>query len=250
MHDSIDHWRALPDDRGVEADEVHVWRVTLDRPEADARRCFQLLSADELQRVERLHAEQDRFRFAAGRAALRTILGRILDEGPARLVFEYAKNGKPRLAHRQLRNQLEFNVSHSHSLALVAVAWSRRVGVDVEQVRELADLGEIVERFFSRHERAAFAKIEHDQRTEAFFRGWVRKEAVLKVIGAGMSLPLDSFDVAITPGEPAALLRFDQLPNEAQQWKLMDLNPAPDFVGALAVEGTGWRLVEREFRGE
>ncbi len=248
MHDSIDHWRNLPDDRGVEADEVHVWRVALDRPEADARRCFQVLSADELLRVERLHVEQDRLRFAAGRSALRTILGRIPGEGPARLEFEYAENGKPRLANREIKDQLEFNVSHSHSLALVAVAWSRRVGVDVEQVREMADFGEIVERFFSQHERAAFAKIEHDQRTEAFFRGWVRKEAVLKVTGAGMSLPLDSFDVAITPGEPAKLLRIEGPPDEAQRWKLLDMNPAPGFVGALAVEGAGWRLVEREFR--
>jgi len=247
MHDPIDDWRILPGDRGVEADEVHVWRVALDRPEAGARRCFHVLSADELVRVERLHFEQDRFRFAAGRSALRTILGRILGEAPARLAFEYAENGKPRLAHRQSKGQLEFNVSHSHSLALVAVARSRRVGVDVEQVRELADMGEIVERFFSRQERAAFAEIDHDQRTVAFFRGWVRKEAVLKVIGAGMSLPLDSFDVELTPGEPAKLLRIEGPPGEAQRWKLADLNPAPGFVGALAVEGAGWRLVEREF---
>ena len=130
MHDSIDHWRALPDDRGVEADEVHVWRVTLDRPEADARRCFQLLSADELQRVERLHAEQDRFRFAAGRAALRTILGRILDEGPARLVFEYAKNGKPRLAQaaqESTRIQREpFTLTGARCRGLVAACRRRR----------------------------------------------------------------------------------------------------------------------------
>ncbi|HUY34483.1 MAG TPA: 4'-phosphopantetheinyl transferase superfamily protein [Pirellulales bacterium] len=249
MQDPIDHWPILPDERGLETDEVHVWRVTLDRPEADARRCFDLLSTDELLRAERLYSEQDRFRFAAGRSALRSILGRLLDEDPRRLVFEYAENGKPGLANREVKDKLQFNVSHSHGLALIAAAWSRPVGVDVEQVREMADFGEIVERFFSRHERAAFAEIAPDLKADAFFRGWVRKEAVLKVIGAGMSLPLDSFDVEMTPGQPARLLRIEGPPDEARRWSLADLNPAPGFVASLAVEGAGWRLVGRDFGG-
>jgi 4'-phosphopantetheinyl transferase len=64
-----------------------------------------------------------------------------------------------------------------------------------------------------------------------------------------MSLPLDSFDVSLSPGEPAKLLHMEGPPGEAERWSLADLDPATGFVAALAVEGGGWQLVVRDFAG-
>ncbi|HEV3003332.1 MAG TPA: 4'-phosphopantetheinyl transferase superfamily protein, partial [Pirellulales bacterium] len=230
-------------------EEVHVWRVALDDPGGNLRDASRVLSPDELRRAERLQFEKDRLAFAIGRSALRTILGRLIGEEPGRLSFEYGPSGKPALATPRQVRALEFNVSHSHGLALVAVSWSRCLGVDVEQVRELDGYAEIVGRFFSAREREAFAGIADQTKREAFFRGWVRKEAVLKAKGAGMSLPLDSFDVSLSPGEPAKLLHMEGPPGEAERWSLADLDPATGFVAALAVEGGGWQLVVRDFAG-
>lgn len=247
MHAANDAWPLLPNDRGIEVDEVHVWRVELDRPQAEFRRLFGVLSADEVCRATRFHFDQDRNRFAVCRWALRTIVGRLLGEEPSALAFEYSEHGKPDLVAPQNSIALQFNVSHSQGLALIAAARSRRLGVDVEQVREMADLGEIVERFFSPNERAAFAAIGGALKTEAFFRGWVRKESVIKAVGAGMSLPLDSFDVSISPGEPARIQRIETTQGATERWTLVDLDPMPGFVGALAVEGGPWQLVRRLF---
>ena len=57
-----------------------------------------------------------------------------------------------------------------------------------------------------------------------------------------MSIPLSAFDVSLTPGEPAALLRTHNHPQETAHWSLQALNPAPGYAGALAVKGHDWEL--------
>ncbi|MCE2396458.1 4'-phosphopantetheinyl transferase superfamily protein, partial [Candidatus Poribacteria bacterium] len=79
-------------------------------------------------------------------------------------------------------------------------------------------------------------------RKEGFFNCWTRKEAYIKAEGKGMSIPLSAFDVSLTPGEPAALLRTQNHPQETSRWSLQALNPAPSYAAALAVKGHDWEL--------
>jgi 4'-phosphopantetheinyl transferase len=127
-------------------------------------------------------------------------------------------------------------------LALYALTRGRALGVDVEYVRDDLAGQEIAERFFSRQEVRALSALPADARTRAFFNCWTRKEAYIKARGEGLSLPLDQFDVSLTPGEPAALLGTRPDPQEAARWLLRELAPARGYVAALAVEGRGWRL--------
>jgi medium-chain acyl-[acyl-carrier-protein] hydrolase len=224
---------------GLGADEVHVWRVPLDcGPDAVAR-LLESLADDERERADRFHFDKDRRHFIAGRGCLRAVLGRYLGEAPGRLSFTYNFYGKPTLASA---TDLRFNLTHSHGLALVAVTRGREVGVDVEYVRrDLA--GELLaERFFSPREAAALRALPEPQRREAFFRCWTRKEAYIKARGAGLSLPLDRFDVTLRPDEPAMLLATHDEPDEARRWTLRALTPGEGYVGALAAEGDSWRL--------
>ncbi len=96
------------------------------------------LSSDELARAARFHFERDRTRFSVARAALREILAHYLGTSPAEIAFVYGDHGKPALAPPY--GDLRFNLSHSHDLALCAVARGSEVGVDVERIRELDDL--------------------------------------------------------------------------------------------------------------
>ena len=127
-------------------DEVHVWRIALDCGDGDSLRSG--LSSDELARAARFHFERDRTRFSVARAALREILAHYLGASPDEIAFVYGGHGKPALAppHGDLR----FNLSHSHDVALCAVARGREVGVDVERIRELDDLEENPDGMFSR----------------------------------------------------------------------------------------------------
>jgi len=199
------------------------------------------LSADEAKRAAAFCFERDRHRFVAARGFLREILGRYLRAAGEALSFEYGPHGKPALAG-EFRDALRFNVSHSGEMALYAVTLQREVGVDIEALREVNDAEQIAERFFSPAERVAFRLQAPGQRQQAFFNCWTRKEAYLKALGDGLARPLDGFDVTLAPGEPARLLRVEGEPRESERWSLRELLPARGYVGAVAVEGHGWRL--------
>ena len=223
-------------------EEVHVWQAALDLPEAGVWELRRLLSEDEQRRAEGFYFPRDRARYVVGRGLLRTLLGGYLDRDPVGLRFSYSAYGKPRLAGPAGEPALHFNLAHSGGLALYALARGRELGIDVEQVRPDFAGEEIAARFFSPREVAALRAVPAGLRREAFFHCWARKEAYLKATGKGLSLALDGFDVALAPGEPAALLAVRDNPAEAGRWSLRALEPAPGYVAALAVEGHSWRL--------
>ena len=75
-----------------------------------------------------------------------------------------------------------------------------------------------------------------EQRHEAFFRCWTRKEAFIKALGEGLSHPLDQFDVSLTPDSPAVLLATRPDAQEVKRWKLWNLQVPSDYSAALAFE--------------
>jgi 4'-phosphopantetheinyl transferase len=235
-------WRTPPERLVLGYDEVHVWRATLDQPRSQVQSFFSSLAADEQARGERYYFERDREHFIVARVVLRTILGRYLNRVPECLSFFYGSWGKPVLAGETDRDAIRFNVSHSHGLALYAVARGREVGIDLERVRPNLAVAEIATRFFSRREVAMLRTLPVEAQRQAFFRCWTRKEAYIKARGEGLSLPLDQFDVSLAPGEPAAILGSRPDSSEASRWSLRELAPAPGYVAALAAEGRGWNL--------
>jgi|SRR5882724_8323061 len=221
-------------------EEVHVWRATLAWPDAAARRLEQCLSADERDKMQRFRFEKDRRRYLIGRGVLRTLLGRYLDLAPQDLRFETAAAGKPHLASGQRR--LQFNLAHSGEYVLIAIAEGRTVGIDVEEIRDDFDAGELAAHFFSPGEQRDLETLTGRTRIEAFFECWTRKEAYVKARGEGLSLPLEQFDVSLRPGEPARLIATRPDPAEARRWQLSGLDVADGYKAALAVEGQGWTL--------
>ncbi|MDX1664166.1 MAG: 4'-phosphopantetheinyl transferase superfamily protein [Candidatus Promineifilaceae bacterium] len=218
---------------------IDVWRASLD-VEADTRSMFhQTLSPDEQQRAARFYFERHRQRFVAGRGLLRHLLAHYLELDPKKLVFAYNDFGRPSLHLPSREPPLHFNVAHSGALVLYAFSAARAVGVDVERVDPGVDYVEIAQRFFAPRERQALAELSGGIQAVAFFKGWTRKEAFIKAQGMGLSLPLDSFEVSLAPGEPARLIHTEDDDQEAQQWSLWDLAPAPGYAGALAVRASG-----------
>jgi 4'-phosphopantetheinyl transferase len=235
-------WRTPSKRLGLSDDEVHVWRVSVGAARPRIEFLLGALTRDEREKAGRFYFQKDRHRFVVARGALRDILSRYLNTPPGELRFSYGPQGKPRLEQCVRGKRLEFNLSHSHESIVVAVNAARQVGVDVERIRPCPDWDQIVERFFSPHEAAALRALPVRLRTEAFFCCWTRKEAYIKAKGGGLSIKLSGFDVSVTPGEPAKLLRSIEDPEAALRWSLMEIIPAPGYAGAVAVEGRDWRL--------
>lgn len=222
-------------------DEVHVWGATLDMSPSGLEALRQILSSDERERAGRFHFATDQRRSIIGRGYLRLLLGRILKLPADRLQFEYDEFGKPSLAPDQ-SFPLQFSVSHSGDLILIAIATGRAVGVDVEEIRTDLDPDLIAERFFSARECRSLASLSGPSRYKAFFACWTRKEAYLKAKGTGLSLPLDQFDVSFLPDEEPQLLATRPDAAEAGRWKLRALDLSGDYAAALIAAGSAWTL--------
>jgi 4'-phosphopantetheinyl transferase len=237
MTDIHQIWCQPPAELPWPHDEVHVWRATLAWPQEAADRLKQWLSADERDRMQRFRFEKDRRRYLLGRGLLRLLLGRYLDLAPQDLRFETAAAGKPHLASGQA--QLQFNLAHSGDYVMFAITDRCAVGIDVEEIRDDFDAGELAAHFFSSLEQRDLETLTGRSKIEAFFECWTRKEAYVKALGDGLSLPLDQFDVSLRPGEPARLIATRPDDAEARRWQLSRLDVADGYKAALVVEGQG-----------
>lgn len=209
------------------------------------RQLAQTLAPDEQLRAERFYFERDRLYFIVGRGLLRTILGQYLRREPNQLHFCYGPFGKPVLPETSSAGKLSFNLAHSAGLALYAVVRDHEIGVDLEQLRPMMDMEQIAARFFAVGERAALQALPAQQKQEGFFNCWTRKEAYLKALGSGLARPLAEFEVSLTPGEPARLVKVNGEPDEASRWVIQALTPAAGYAAALAlpaIPGITWQL--------
>lgn len=237
-------WPDPPLNPALAADEVHVWRIALERPIEEVQELQNLLASEEKSRADRFRFEKDRRRFVVVRGLLRVILARYLDLEPSQLRFVYSDYGKPALAPAPDTSGLSFNLSHAHELALVAVTRDRHVGIDLEYMRPIPEVEQIAERFFSPQENEILRTFDDSEKLKAFYQFWTCKEAYIKARGEGLSIPLDRFQVVPRPGQAAPVLSVEGDPQEASRWSMRELMPGTCYVAALAVEGKGWRLAQ------
>jgi 4'-phosphopantetheinyl transferase len=199
---------------------VEVFQVVLDRPADIVAARADILAPDERERAARL---RDPGPWTVARGTLRELLGERLGTAPAAVTLAAGPHGKPEVPGAALR----FNVSHTRSLALIALAEGFEVGVDVERLDRRS---RAVERTLTPAEAAALGRA--GDRHAELLRIWCRKEALAKALGGGLGW------------EP---LRFDTTAPGAL-W-LADVPVAAGHVAALACTG-GPAAVSVQWRGE
>lgn len=233
-------WSPPPLELTLSPNQVQVWGLSLMQSQEIIAHLYEILSNDEQERAQRFRFPKDQQAFIVSRGGLRILLSRYLQCRTAEIRFAYSAYGKPAIAHPV--TSLEFNVSHSRELALYAITRDRAVGIDVEYVRADFPVMEIAKSYFSAAEQAELRSLPALLQPEAFFNAWTRKEAYIKAIGQGLSIPLTEFDVSLTPGQPANLLAVRVPDQAARDWSLQHLTPAPGYLGAIAVAGHDWQL--------
>src|SRR3974390_1917941 len=214
--------------------EIHVWQRHRDPVAGELARLKALLSDIELARAGRFRFDVHRNEFVVSRGTLRLLLGSYLGCSPTDLQLQYTQFGRPKLAGLHADAGVDFNVSHSDRVILWGFARRRRLGVDVERSRRDFNTLEIAERFFSAAERKTLRSLPAEQRHDAFFRCWTRKESFIKALGEGLSHPLDQFDVTLAPDEPAVLLATRPDASDVNKWMLWDIHLSDDYAAALA----------------
>ncbi len=222
-------WPASRIREAIAPNEVHLWAWVLESATVDVTAHVEILSRQESERMRGFHFAPDRLRYAVAHANLRRILGGYLQRPPEKICFAVNQFGKPELATAE-RSSLQFNLSHTKSIAVLAVTQGQPVGVDVEDVRPIEP--DAAAAHFSAAELSDLGTLHGDAWLGGFYRCWTRKEAILKAEGEGLHRALDSFDVGLLLDEPAELVATRE--HFSHPWKLRHLSPAPGTIGALA----------------
>jgi 4'-phosphopantetheinyl transferase len=233
------NWEHVSQSQVLKDDEIHIWCADLDLSTHQISALWSVLSPDEQARAERFLQLKHRQAFIASRGILRHLLADYLKLKPGSISFAYNAHGKPFMVNPE-GHDFFFNLSHSHDLALYAVTRIAEVGVDLEYIKKDFPAEAIAERFFSVCENQQLLSFPSEQRVQAFFDCWTRKEAFIKGLGQGLFYSLSAFDVGFSPQLPPNWLEIhypEQLA-DATNWSLMGLKPALDYLGALALRGT------------
>jgi 4'-phosphopantetheinyl transferase len=224
----------------LDSREVHIWMVRL--PVGDISKLYMELSSEERERANRFRFSADRIRYIVAHASLRNVLSRYLQCSPSDLAFEANAFGKLFLVKAGSGN-LEFNLSHAGSLIVIGLCADHSIGVDVEEIRTVDGLSCIAESYFTPQECRFILEHHGADRKRAFFRCWTRKEAFIKAVGEGLSIPLNSFDTLNS--QPHGLWVADTLSDG--DWWLEDLEVPEPYIGTVAVETGTDRIVYFEW---
>lgn len=219
--------------------EIHIYRSSLETTSDKIKDYESFLSADELYKANRYKFEKDRVHYITGRALLRNILSRYLNQFPGEIVFSYSDKGKPFIKDTEVK----FNLAHSGGRAVYAVANNIEIGIDIEYKRELPDALQIAKRFFSEEEVKELSEISDGDIRTAFFNCWTRKEAFIKAVGEGLSYPLKDFSVTLKPGDKPEVKWIKDKTEEVKKWKIFNIDTEDNYVSSLAVKAEDMKVV-------
>jgi 4'-phosphopantetheinyl transferase len=213
---------------------VHLVSIPREPQESDVA----LLSREERREASRFRFVRDRSSFVTARAAARRYLAVQLGTAPHRVTIVRDSAGRPRL-RGNAADDIDFNISHSGSLAAVALSCGRRIGVDVERRRADRDLRSLVPDVMGPCEREMLHELDDARFVRAFYACWTRKEAIVKAIGAGIGYPLTGIDLPALPAGGVVRVAAQGLKGTEQAWSVRTLERSDGFTLSVALEGSG-----------
>lgn len=221
--------------------QVHLW-CTFSNQAQDQyllAEYLRLMSESERERMAGFRFEHDRHTYLVTRALVRTVLSRYAAIAPESWSFSVNAYGKPAISpHQRCAEGLVFNVTHTHDLIIMAVAYESALGVDAEYVGTRPAPFDIADRFFSKHELMALRALPAHLRSARFFQIWTLKEAYIKARGMGLSIPLDQFTFDFAHGMTPAISMRETLNDTPLRWRFWQGKPIIDYVLAVCVENT------------
>jgi len=218
----LNNWQSQNSDKTLGDNEVHIWLSYLNLHQARLKHLYPLLSDAEKERSERFKHYKLRKNYIASHGFLHTALGHYINTAADEIEFVHGEQGKPSIIESQNSQNIQFNLSNSVSLAILAICKKHQLGIDIECTDRKADWAGIARRFFTENEQQAFFQLDESLQENSFYKIWTRKEAHMKVTGKGLSLPATQFEISIPP-KPAAFIR-NLKSDDKHSYKMLDID--------------------------
>jgi 4'-phosphopantetheinyl transferase len=190
-----------------------------------------LLSPDEVTHLHRFRFEKDRRQYLAAHALLRIALSQSTGMAENSLRFKTNEYGKPAL---DPPGHVQFNLSHCLHLAVCLVSHLGDVGVDVEGFDRAQEIDELGAEVFSASELGSFAKIGRMCQASVATDLWTLKEAYLKALGVGLSIPMDEISLEFQDPQRVQLRVSSAIDPQPDRWRFCLLQPRDHSVAVVA----------------
>jgi 4'-phosphopantetheinyl transferase len=227
--------------------KMDIWFLELDRPAPEIKELELLLSAEETVRVEQFRFLRDRNRYIVQHGVLRLLLAGHTGCEPGQVDLRTGANGKPYLADQKDSAGIHFNASRSDDVAVLAFSRIGSIGIDIEKLRVIPDMMEIVGRHFTFGEQYEIFSCPESRRSALFYKLWTRKEAVLKAQGEGLLKPLDCVDVTMNRDTQAHRKVWVTGGPVAEEFWVADVDGPTGFAAAVAIAGPISEISVRNF---
>lgn len=205
-----DHWNRPQDVLKPTADEVHIWYVDIDNQSYDTSQFKYFYDKWHKEHPNQLITTEKREKSVKREYFLRIILSNYIARKPEEVLFYYSDFGKPYLTEKLDKGSLQFNISNSFNYLLVALTSNNQIGIDIEKIRQSINYQKLVARFFSKKEINYFSNLNENTKEKTFFDWWTIKEAVVKTIGTGMRIPINSFNVPIDRDDNVIVIDYNE----------------------------------------
>lgn len=215
-------------------DSVHLWSISLDDPSVLLINFDNTLSQEEIARANRFAFDHLKTRFKISHGILRILLSHYLKKHPLEIEFTYNLYGKPFL--KENTQDLYFNMSHSHHIALYAIAGKGDIGVDVELIRDITIEESLCDMILSRTEKQWFNSLEESNKIRMFFYLWTSKEAFVKAKGVGLSFPLKQINIPFHQDSFDKIIKVQERKPSKQEWALYRFEKSAKYIGAVAIK--------------
>ena len=219
--------------------EVHVWFAVPEELRRESLRELESwLSPDEQLRCSRFQQMADRRRNLVGRALIRSVLSSYLQTDPKSLRFVENEFGRPELEPSAAYPRLRFNLSKTSGMVACCVARNHEVGLDIEDLRRSVDVTPLATRFFAPAETRDLLALPEHARRRRFFEYWTLKEAYVKALGAGLTIPLNQFWFRLDPA-PVRLVLQSPSSDDPANWQFEHIKPTEQHLIAVAIRKQG-----------
>jgi 4'-phosphopantetheinyl transferase len=211
--------------------QIYLFKTNLNKNDYEIKQLEIILADDEKARADKFHFECDKRRYIAARGTLRNILAKHLDCNPKEIIFKYTAVGKPYIENAQI----QFNISHSHEMAVYGISFNKNIGIDIEYIGSNIRGEDVFKRYFFSSEYELIYSVPLFERQKMFFQIWTIKEAYLKATGEGIA-GLEKVEVKWDKEGGNHKIYHRDGCEDAKKWVIKVLDLEYGYIGACVYE--------------